>query len=154
MGNRCHWLPAPFQLGADSDGFTDFREDAAHTDDQEQCLRWDDSCMASASSMALTDLTLQSPSSTPAPAGEAALHAAAGNAAGPVAAAYRLSLAGVGRQRPQQAERSARPSAGELTAPVLQAAALSAQVQSFLLLHSVGLADLGHVRKQVRFQSL
>ena len=110
--------------------------------------------MAAASSMALVDLTLQSPSSTPAPAEVAALHAAAGNAAGNAAAAYSLSLAGGGGQRPQQAEHSGRPSAGELTAPVLQAAALSAQVQSFLLPHSIGLAELGHVHKQVRFQSL
>ena len=109
--------------------------------------------MATASSMALVDLTLQSPSSTPAPAGEAALHAAAGNAAGSAAAANSLSQARGGCQRPQQAEHSGRPSAGELTAPVLQAAALSAQIQSFLLPHSIGLAQLGHVRKQVCFQS-
>ena len=106
--------------------------------------------MAVASSMAPIDLTLKSPNSTPSPAGEAALYAAAGNAAGPAAAAYILSLAGGGCQRSQQAEHSNRFSAGELIAPVLQAAALSAQIQSFLLPHSIGLADLGHLRKQVR----
>ena len=110
--------------------------------------------MATASSMALIDLPLQSPDSTPAPGGEAVLRAAAGNAAASAAAAHRLSPAGIGCQRPQQAEHSGRPSTGELTAPVLQAAALSAQIQSCLLPHSVGLADLGHAGKQVRFQSL
>ena len=111
--------------------------------------------MAVASSMAPTDLALQSPNSTLAPAGEdAALRTAAGNAAGSAATAYSLSPAQGGSQRPQQAEHIDRPSAGELTAPVLQAAALSAQTQTFLVMHSIALADLGHVRKQVRFQSL